>query len=131
MMLFVWLFAVAASWANACILQLEGPGEHHLRSALTVPHAPGNDHDAGAGGSNESAPAVQACVSFCDTGQSIVAKAQPAKGDSADYPSAVIVQPGAAWPAFAPGLAQVRWRPLAVAPPPGPPVAIAFLRLTI
>ena len=130
-MLFVWLFAVAASWANACILQPEGSGEHHLRSGLSVPDGPGSDHDAGAGGSHESDPALQACVSFCDTGQSIVAKAQPAKGDSADCPSAVIVQAVTAWPAFEPGQAQVRWRPLAAAPPPGPPVAIAFLRLTI
>jgi hypothetical protein len=131
MMLFVWLFAVAASWANACILQPEGSGEHPVRNGLTVLHDPGHAHDAGAGEPHESDPALQACVNFCDTGQSIVAKAQPAKGDSSADPSALFVQVVATWPAFTPGEAEVRWHPPAAPPPPGPPVAIAFLRLTL
>jgi hypothetical protein len=135
-MLFVWLFAVVASWAHACILQPERSREHHVRSGLVAP--PGLSHDANvdAGGSHLPDshlpdPAQQACASFCDTEQSIVTKAQPAKGDGCAEPSALVALDVACWPAFTRGRAEVRWRPLAAPPPPGPPVAIAFLRLTI
>lgn len=130
-MLVAWLFAVAASLANACILQPERSGDHDERSGLVMPHGPGHGSGTGAGGSHDSDPALQVCVSFCDAEQNIVTKVQPAKGDSSHEPSSGAGQVVANWPAFTPGHAEIRWRPLAAPPPPGPPVAIAFLRLTI
>jgi hypothetical protein len=118
-MLFVWLLATFASWAHACLVppsaataNLRG---HHLQT----------------GGAHDPDPARQACASFCETGQSFVAKAQPAKADSgadALMPLPVAI---AGWPAPAVRRTEPRWRPLAAPPPPGLPVAIAFLRLTL
>jgi hypothetical protein len=131
-MLFAWLFALSASWANACVLQPGFSGDHHELGRVVAPHGgPTHEINAGADESHESDPALQACVSFCDTEQNIVTKAQPTKGDGSAEPSTVVVQVVASWPAFAPGHAEFRWRPLAAPSPPGPPVAIAFLRLTI
>lgn len=129
-MLFVWLFAVAASWAHACILQAERPSDRHGRGDFVASH--GSSHEAaGAKGTHEPDAALQACASFCETEQNIVTKAQSAKTDGAADLPALVAQVFAWWPAFTPGRAEVRWRPLAAPPPPGPPVAIAFLRLTI
>lgn len=130
-MLFVWLFAVAASWANACILQPESPGDHHARGGFVVPHGSSDEATAGANGTHEPEPALQACSSFCETEQNIVTKAQSAKADGAAEQPALVARVFACWPGFTPGRAEVRWRPLAAPTPPGPPVAIAFLRLTI
>lgn len=131
-MLFVWLFAVVASWANACILQPERSRDHRDRSAVVAPPAgPSPDVAADARGTHESDPARQACASFCETEQSIVTKTQPGKGDGCLESSALVPLDVACWSAFTPGHAEVRWRPLAAPPPPGPPVAIAFLRLTL
>lgn len=130
-MLFVWLFALVASWANACILQPGRSGDHHEPSGLVAPRAVGHEAAAGAIASHEPDAAQQACASFCDTEQSIVTKAQGAKADGVAEPSAAVAQVVAAWSAFTPGRAGARWRPLATPPPPRPPVAIAFLRLTL
>ena len=130
-MLFVWLFAVVASWANACILKPESSVDHHQRSGLVAPHGAVHEAAADASAAQEPDPAQQACASFCDTEQSIVTKARTAKGDGAAEPPALVAQVFASWPAFTPGRTALRWRPLAAPPPPGPPVAIAFLRLTI
>lgn len=73
-------------------------------------------------------PARQACASFCKTEQSMVAKPQPSKGDRGAAVGVPLPAVREGWPAFKPGRSEPRWRPLA-APPPGPPVAIAFLRL--
>jgi hypothetical protein len=134
-MLFVWLFAVAASWANACILRPAAAAEghhgqhagHDLMAAQGGSHGPAGD----AGHSHGPDPAQQACASFCDLEQSIVAKAQPAPGDGAVHQADLAAQPAVCWPALPLPPAEARWRPLAAPPPPGPPVAIAFLRLTI
>jgi len=130
-MLFVWLFAVAASWAHACILQPERPSGHHARGDLVAPHGLSHEAAADANGTPEPDPALQACASFCETEQNIVTKAQSAKTDGAAELPAPVAQVFACWPAFTPGRAEVRWRPLAAPPPSGPPVVIAFLRLTI
>lgn len=130
-MLFVWLFAMAASWANACVLRPENLSDHHVRGGLVAPHGSSPEAAADADGTHESDLSLQACASLCETEQSIVTKAQPAKADGAAELSALVAQVFAWWPAFTPGHAEVRWRPLAAAPPPGPPVVIAFLRLTI
>ena len=130
-MLFVWLFAVAASWANACILQPESPSDHHARSVLVVPHGSSHEAAADANGAHAPDPVLQACASFCETEQNIVTKAKSTKADGAAELSALVAHVVACWPAFTPDRAEVRWRPLAAPPPPGPPVVIAFLRLTI
>jgi hypothetical protein len=130
-MLFVWLFAVAASWANACILLPESSSDHHARGGFIVPHGSSDEDTAGASGPHEADPVLQACASFCETEQNIVTKAQSAKADGAAEQAALVARVFACWPAFMPGQAEVRWRALAAPPPPGPPVAIAFLRLTI
>lgn len=138
-MLFVWLFAIAASWANACILRpsvaTEGSHEHHasrdLMAAQGGTHGHGSDASDSHEHEHEPDPAQDACASFCDIEQSIVAKAQPAKGDGAAQQAALTAQPAICWPALPLPPAEARWRPLAAPPPPGPPVAIAFLRLTI
>ncbi len=131
-MLFVWLFALAASWANACLLQPERPSDHPQPSGLVAAHGTGHEAAVGAGsGTHETAPDQQACASFCDTEQTIVTQAQPAKGDGVAEQSALVAHVVSHWLAFAPERPEVRWRPLAAPPPPGPPVAIAFLRLTL
>lgn len=130
-MLFVWLFAVAVSWANACILKPESSSDHHARGGFVAPHGSSDEAAAGANGTHEPDSALQACASFCETEQNIVTKAQSAKTDGAAELPALVAQVFACWPAFTPGRAEVRWRPLVAPPPPGPPVAIAFLRLTI
>lgn len=109
-MLFVWLFAVAASWAHACLLRepAAAADEHH--------HPP--------------EAAQELCASFCDAEQRTVAKPQPTPGDDAGLAAAPAPAAELGWPVFTPGLALPRWRPLAAPPPPGPPVAIVFLRLT-
>lgn len=130
-MLFVWLFAVAASWANACILQPESPGDHHARSGFVAPHDSSHQAVGDANAAHEPDPAEQACASFCEIEQKLVTKAQSTKADGAAEQSALVAQVVACRPAFTPGRTEVRWRPRAAPPPPGPPVVIAFLRLTI
>lgn len=132
--LFVWLFATAVSWAHACLPQSSAataaPPEHHQRIDARGHRAADHDALAEPGATNEPDPARQACASFCETEQSIVAKPQPSKGDGgadADLPPPAVRE---GWPAFTPGRTEPRWRPLAAPPPPGPAVAIAFLRLT-
>jgi hypothetical protein len=134
-MLLVWLFATFASWANACLVQPSAapasPREHHQRLGASA--HPGGDHHAAAEtrGTDGPDPATQACASFCEAEQSIVAKAQPSKsemGTDAQTPAPAAFD---GWPAFTAGRTEPRWRPLAEPRPPGPPVAIAFLRLTL
>lgn len=132
-MLFFWLFATFASWANACLVQpsaaAEGRSEHHLRidagADVRAHHGPtetGAEDDRDAG--------LQSCISFCELEQSIVAKAQPTKADgNADFGMPPPAGLGS-WPAQAPDRAEPRWRPRAAPPRPGVPVTIAFLRLT-
>jgi hypothetical protein len=134
-MLFVWLFAMVASWANACILQPSGAVAtlhgHHERGNLAAHHDFDHASAAGTSAAHETDPAQEACASFCDTEQSIVAKAQPAKGEGPTEQASCPAQVFASWPAVLPDRADVRWRPVAAPLPPGPPVVIALLRLTI
>jgi hypothetical protein len=132
--LFVWLFAVFASWANACLVQPPAqPATAHAHHGKT---AAGTDHgdaieSAIANAAHDADPAQALCVDFCETEQSIVAKSQPSKGEGAADPALFSPTALAGWPAFVPGRFDPRWRPVAAAPPQGPPVAIAFLRLTL
>lgn len=132
-MLFVWLFATFASWANACLVKpsatVEGRSGHHLRIDA---HSDVQAHDAAteAGAEDDRDAGLQSCISFCELEQSVVAKVQPTKADgSAD---AGMSPPAGfwSWPTQTPYRAAPRWRPRAAPPPPGLPVSIAFLRLT-
>lgn len=134
-MLLVWLLATFASWANACLLQSSAaaanvPG-HVERVGFALDADTAHAAAAGVGPTRELDPAQEACGKFCETERNIVAKAQPAKGEAgADAPVLPLATLGG-WPAFTPERAGPRWRPPSLPPPPGPPVAIAFLRLTL
>jgi hypothetical protein len=137
-MLFVWLFAVFASWANACLVQPADPPATHPALARGH-HGHAGEGSAHRGAHEPSAadpapgsdPAQEVCAEFCEAEQSIVAKPQPSKGEGAADPSLFPPAALAGWPAFVPGRLDPRWRPLAAPPPPAAPVAIAFLRLTL
>lgn len=134
-MLFVWCVATVASWAHACLLLPPAS----LGSSWAMPAAradiahPALHHDAAPapGAPEEPDPARQLCASFCEAEQGLVAKPLPAKGDPGTDP--------AAWPPMAhagglvmtPGRTAIRWRPPAPPWPPGTPLVIAFLRLTL
>lgn len=134
-MLFVWLFAVFTSWANACLVQPSAATPdlraHHERFETGTDHDPAHHAAAGAGTTQAPDPAQEACASFCAAEQGIVAKAQPWQADSGVQPCVLAMAGFDGWPALTHGRADPRWRPLAAPPPPGPPVAIAFLRLTL
>lgn len=133
-LLFVWLFAVFASWANACLVRpvaqaVPTGGQRGLAPAGAShadTHLPAAD-----GASQDTDPAQEVCADFCDTGQSLVANPQPSKVDGAADPVLFPSSAHAAWPVFNAGPLDQPWRRLAAPPPPGPPVAIAFLRLTL
>ncbi len=124
-MLFVWLFAIAASWANACALAPHGGRAHSAAShseviAIGAGHA-SDDADHGD-------PGRAACLDLCDDEQSTIPKT-----------GTIVVPDLVATPMIASALWSLaviettfpRERPLAAAPPPERPVAIRFLRLTI
>lgn len=134
-MLLVWLLATFASWANACLVQpptaSSAQGPHRWVGVAEATHGAADDAVAAADRTRAPDPGPQACASFCETEQSIVAKAQPSKNDlgadQAVLPSSAVD----GWTAFTPGRSELRWRPFAAPPPPGTPVVIAFLRLTL
>ena len=129
-MLFVWLFAIAAGWANACLVQARPASHGHEgapgssgRLALLVSAAgdatvhPG-DHGA----------AADACLSFCDSEQGAIPKLKLPVLEDPDVEHAAPAWMALAW--------SVERRPAragrpAAQPPPDPPVAIRFLRLTL
>lgn len=133
-MLFVWLFAMLASWANACLVQPAAhpatERAHHVHAGAAAAH-----HDAhgpaAAHPTWESDPAQEVCAEFCEAEQSIVAQPQASKGVGAAEPTPFPPTVPAGWPLFVPGRLEPRWRPLAAPPPLRVHVAIAFLRLTL
>lgn len=137
-MLFVWLFAVVASWANACVLEPRGSAKSsRVHDERNDPQAQRESAHEGAADTRDTRaghpgdPAHQACASFCDTGQDTVAKAQAGKGDGFAEQLALVAVLVARWPALTPRRVDPHWRAIAAPPPPQVPVAIAFLRLTI
>jgi hypothetical protein len=137
-MLLVWLFAVFASWANACLVR---PGAQsgayptasrgfHGHADAGVRHGDPHRH-ADVAPTKGAGSAQEVCAEFCEAEQRIVAKPQPSKGDGAADPLLFLPTALSGWPAFLPGRLDPRWRPLAAPPPPAAPVAIAFLRLTL
>lgn len=133
-LLFVWLFAVFASWANAClvrpVVQAASAGGHHGLAHAGARHAEA-PLPAADGAAHDPDPAQEVCADFCDTGQSVVENRQPSKGEGAADPVLLPPLAHAAWPVFSAGPLDRPWRPLAAPPPPGLPVVIAFLRLTL
>ena len=128
MMVWVWMFALMSSLANACVLSSSVRGERfgHLHSAGHDAVAGiigiGTDHD------HEPQPAKAACKGFCDLEQGTVLKSHAPSG--LDLGAAPLLQ-AELWPVpfarVAPRVSLATYRE----PPPGPPVAIRFLRLTI
>lgn len=139
-MLIVWLSGMFASWAHACLVTAP---DAWARAAAH--HAPPSDHErldeaaadvaevANVAGNISLPPdvALAHCEDFCETERSIIPQGQAPKASAdtcaAMTPNATI---GIASAGFALRRTGLRWHPLAVPPPPGPPVAIVFLRLT-
>lgn len=127
LMLFVWLFALAAGIVNACALG-QAPGRH-ANLALSEPAEHGHEH----AGADDSAPVpAPACLKFCDDERSTLNLPVKDPGSAADLlsPPQQLQPTLLAWTSGE-GLA-----PLApLAQPPyretGPPIPIRFLRLTI
>lgn len=139
-MLVAWVFALAAGVVNACVLQVKVPAHHQgqqpMDSASTViethadlsvlpqtgAHAPADDpsSDADSGKAH--------CKSFCDSEASAAAVKQQGHDitDLAQAPMHVL----AAAPYF-PLLATAKQSFDDRPPPPGAPMVIRFLRLTI
>jgi hypothetical protein len=135
-MLFFWLFSLAVGVANACVLQqgrFDAPmqdrrGElQSLQSADQAVVAAPMPGMSGAHDPRAPDASQQACKSFCESEQSAVAKTKPLVLSDAP-PMVVSVH---TWQALDVATADTTWRLADAAPPPGLPVAIRFLRLTL
>lgn len=130
--LLVWLFAIAAAWANACVIQdrqthIHGSEDPQTVSVQTPLVSPGHlgadsDHPENAGA------AKSACLKFCGDGAQTLAKATPGI-DLLDLPMAPPL--ALAWTtrraAAAPASAWLEFP----APSPGLPLRIRFSRLAL
>ena len=130
--LLVWLFAIAAGWANACVIQdrhthIHGSADPQTLSAQAPLVSPGHlgadsDHPENAGA------AKGACLKFCGDGAQTLAKAKLGI-DLLDLPMAPplalawTTRQAAATPASA-------WLELP-APSPGLPLRTRFSRLAL
>ena len=120
LMAFVWLFGFAVAFANACSL-------HHAPAAAPSMLHDDCAHAAGLDGAEDTDACQPACKGLCENGQNAVAKTKSVDVSSA---AQLVAMPGASSVHPASGAAQP-WCAIAPLPPPGPPVAILFLRLTI
>lgn len=117
--LWLWLFAFLVGVANACVVRADahGPAAPSWTVALDTQHVDGGRADA----------ALDTCKHSCARDQGPLAKASADTPDEVvgvwGYPETTPLRPAGIAGPRAPGA-----RPL---PPPGPPVAIRFLRLTI
>lgn len=134
-MLLAWCFAIAAGWANACLLRAQEPASHVHGAG----HAPANGAALLADTHVEGGAAIAAhedgpegaddlCLSFCEQEQGTIPKLKAVSFDDFGVEPALL--PWAPWPA-PPGGHLSCGRSRAWPPPPGPPVAIRFLRLTL
>lgn len=127
-LLFVWLFALAAGWANACVLQARSDAHNgplgHDAGTVARPHlsAPVALATIDPGG-----PAAEACLSLCEGERNAIPKLKLVGPSDLGLHQAVLAAP---WLPWSVDPAPVRARAFAMPPPPGPPVAIRFLRLT-
>ena len=139
--LVVWVFALMAAVANACLLQVKEPGDHHWQAPsqasagkVIESHAflAETHHDEALGTHAEASVDADAskepCKNFCDAETSTTAAKQEAHDAVAlGYASLHV---GACAPYLAPvAVAKQSFddRP----PPHSSPIAIRFLRLTI
>jgi hypothetical protein len=111
-LLFFGLLGFVVSWANACLLHEPMHAGSYQQAAEL--------HDCD--------PALQDCESSCDPQQGLAATSEPARWlDGVAWPPAL--------PAFAAAWAIERvspaWRPQTTIGPPGIPVVLRFLRLTL
>lgn len=129
MMVVVWLIGFAVGAANACVLQERGASGQQTGGVPQVDahHAPmaqdqigAVDHDC------DAALDTAACKSLCELERGAPLKSKLVDADDLSAPAAFAAlhlagaerRPHAAWS-------------VAPAPPPGPPVAILFLRLNL
>ena len=114
----LWLFGLMAGIANACLIDT---GRDHLpmpsATALAATDA-GDDCDQAVG--------QQACKSLRDLEQGALVKAKVLDGAD-NVPALGLIAP---WRIYAATPSPLVWQASAT-PPPGPPVAILFLRLTL
>lgn len=124
-MLFVWLFAIVASWANACVLEPRS-GRAHAAADHAVVLAMGSGHATD--DADHGDPGRTACLDLCDDEQGAIPKT-----GTTSVPDLVAIPmiASALWSFAVIETTYPRERPLAAAPPPERPVAIRFLRLTI
>jgi hypothetical protein len=126
-MLVVWLFALVAGWANACLLQSRSqlPPIAHEHPAITAATTgPSVDHHGNAG----EAAGKSACLHLCDDNQCTIPKYDtPAAADLVAAPMLA----STLWSFSVVDTPLPRAQSLAAALPPERPVAIRFLRLTI
>ena len=120
LMAFVWLFGLAVAFANACATRdvpVAAPSVQHHGCADATPSDAVGDTDA----------CQPACKGLCVSGQNAVAKTKSVDASNA---AQLVAMPGV--PCVRPAAcAEHPWWAIAPLPPPGPPVAILFLRLTI
>lgn len=125
MLLFVWLFAILASGANACLLAPRGDHAGAVSAhAAVLATGTADTPDDGHGDD----PGRAACQDLCDEAQGAIPK-YASSGDLGPMAAPMIA--GALWPLSVFGGTPLRERPFAAALPPERPVAIRFLRLTI
>lgn len=111
-LLAAWLFAMGTGWVNACVLQ-ERPAVLHVPEAA-------EQHDP--------ADAAAGCLHFCDDADSAVPKSQPPGADAGDLPLPPAMPSLSGWISDSLALPQPR---AAAEWPPGPPLVLRFLRLTL
>lgn len=135
-MLALWLFALSAGWANACLLQQRGT---HAHGASSDPAAAAHEvvvlaghlgadsaHDDEGSGAG---PAGKACLKACDDGTQAVVKL-PSDFDPANVAMAPPV--ATIWVAQAAALATAPAEWGAAAPPGvGPPLRTRYSRLAL
>lgn len=124
-LLLIWLLAVVASWANACVLDpIAGHANQAAESAgllhEAAPHASGGEHHGDAGHA--------ACLERCDGERRVIPKTSAAAvPDLVAVPLFAIVQ----WSPVVQAASPMHKAAPTAAPPPERPVAIHFSRLTI
>lgn len=124
-MLFVWLFAILASWANACVLE---PRSGHAQGKSDLAKAVVTSIGYASSDDDHGDPGRAVCLDLCDDEQSTIPKT-----GAASVPDLVAapMNASALWSLAVVEATHPRERPLAATPPPERPVAIRFLRLTI
>lgn len=134
-MLALWLFAMSAGWANACLMEQRGTHAHAASSnAAVAAHevvvlaghiGADSAHDEEDG---SASPAGKACLKVCDDGTQVVVKL-PSGFDPADVtmapPVATIRVSQTAAPATAPAQLEAASRGV------GPPLRTRYSRLAL